>query len=403
LLGEAARLCAQGLGVAFCKICRYRPAEHDLLIVAGYGWNPGVVGHVISRADASTPQGRAFSTGEPIICGDISKDPDFVLASFYAEHNIVSTIDVLIGNAETAYGVLEIDNDTRHEYDRHDINFLTAFANVLAEAVAASAQTALLQTTIAKMKILYEDKGRLLEKTEALTTELQEFADIVSHDLKAPLRGISLLADWVTEDIKASASAETVENLHLMRSRVAGAELLINGLVAYTRVGHDHAPAESVDIGELVADVASLLAYPSNFIIRFAGDKLVITTPRPPLEHVLQNLISNAIKHHDRTCGQVTVSADTAGDMIQLSVADDGPGIAPEYQKRIFTIFAIIKPRDEGTQNSGVGLSIVQKIVQRYGGNVHVDSAPPTRGSTFVFTWPRSHCYAESLAPQETT
>jgi len=118
VLTEAARVCADVLSVPFCKVCRYRSAENDLLIEAGYGWKQGVVGHVVSRADETSPQGRAFITGKPSICNDLRKETEFKLPGFYAEHGIVSTIDVLIkGSDDRPYGVLEIDNDHQHDYD----------------------------------------------------------------------------------------------------------------------------------------------------------------------------------------------------------------------------------------------------------------------------------------------
>ena len=172
VLTEAARVCAEGLSVPFCKVCRYRAAENDLLIEAGHGWQAGVVGHVVSRADASSPQGRAFITGEPSICNDLHTDNNFELPPFYAAHGIVSTIDVVIKGDDQPYGVLEIDNDKQHDYDQHDIDFLTGFANVLAEAVVTSSRTAILQTTIDQMKILVEEKDRLLDQKKILAEEL---------------------------------------------------------------------------------------------------------------------------------------------------------------------------------------------------------------------------------------
>jgi two-component sensor histidine kinase len=173
VLSEAARVCADGLSVRFSKVCRYRAAENDLLIEAGHGWQVGVVGHVVSRADATSPQGRAFVTGKPSICNDLRKDNNFELPSFYAAHGIISTIDVIIKGGDRPYGVLEIDNDEQHDYDQHDIDFLTGFANVLAEAVATSARTAILRTTIEQMKALVEEKDRLLEQRKVLAEELQ--------------------------------------------------------------------------------------------------------------------------------------------------------------------------------------------------------------------------------------
>jgi Signal transduction histidine kinase len=174
ILTEAARICAECLNVPFSKVCRYRADENDLLIEAGYGWHAGVIGNVVSRADVTSPQGRAFITGEPSICNDLRDDNDFKLPPFYAEHGIVSTIDVVIkGSDDQPYGVLEIDNNQQHDYDQQDIDFLTGFANVLAEAVATSARTGTLQRTIERMKIMVEEKDRLLEQKKVLAEELQ--------------------------------------------------------------------------------------------------------------------------------------------------------------------------------------------------------------------------------------
>jgi two-component sensor histidine kinase len=173
VLTEAARVCAAGLNVPFCKVCRYRAAEDDLLIEAGYGWNEGVVGHVVSRADETSPQGRAFITGKPSICDDLRKDSRFKLPAFYGEHGIVSTIDVIIKGSDRPYGVLEIDNNKRHKYGQHDVDFLTGFANVLAEAVATAERTEVLRATIAQIQALVEEKDRLLDQKKILAEELQ--------------------------------------------------------------------------------------------------------------------------------------------------------------------------------------------------------------------------------------
>jgi PAS domain S-box-containing protein len=142
VMTEAARVCAESLGVRFCKVCQYRPAENDLLVIAGCGWQPGVVGRVVSRADKSSPQGRAFISGEPSICVDLRMDNTFNPPAFYAAHGIISTVDVIITGDDRPYGVLEIDSDTQQDFGRHDIDFLTAFANVLSETVATAARNA---------------------------------------------------------------------------------------------------------------------------------------------------------------------------------------------------------------------------------------------------------------------
>lgn len=170
ILTEAARVCAEGLSVSFSKVCRYRAAEGDLLIEAGEGWEGGVVG-AIESADRSSPQGRVFVTGEPYICNDLRMDNEFELPEFYARHGIISTIGVVIkGSSDQPYGVLEID-DEQHDYDQHDIDFLTAFANVLAEAVDTSARMRILQAAIEEKDRLLDQKKVLAQETSAQGTE----------------------------------------------------------------------------------------------------------------------------------------------------------------------------------------------------------------------------------------
>jgi GAF domain-containing protein len=142
ILTEAARVCADSLNVPFCKICRYRPNENDLMIIAGCGWKPNVIGSVVSEANETTPQGRAYLTRGPVVIPNIYRDNELALPSFYREHGIISTIDVVISSITgVAYGVLEVDSPIETSYDDNDINFLTGFANVLAEAVATKTRT----------------------------------------------------------------------------------------------------------------------------------------------------------------------------------------------------------------------------------------------------------------------
>src|SRR5580704_7718357 len=155
ILTEAARICAASLEVPFCKVCRYRAVENDLLIEAGCGWDLGVVGRVVSQADETSPQGRAYVTGEPVIIRDLRDGNNLALPDFYPEHGIISTVDVVISALDGAsYGVLEIDSPTLHQYDQHDIDFLTGFANVLAEAVSSAQKNKEMQALLERQKLL---------------------------------------------------------------------------------------------------------------------------------------------------------------------------------------------------------------------------------------------------------
>jgi signal transduction histidine kinase len=232
-------------------------------------------------------------------------------------------------------------------------------------------------------------RARQAQELSRLNDDLEQFAYIASHDLKAPLRAIGQLANWIGQDIQGIASPEVLENLQLMRQRADRVEMLIMSLLNYARVGHDKAEAEIVHLGDMVADIVSSIAPPPGFQVRFQGEMPLMAIQRAPLDHVLRNLISNAIKHHDRSEGHITVSMRMVDGVAEFRVEDDGPGIAPAFHKQIFMIFQTLQSRDD-RESSGVGLSIVQKIVQRGGGTVWIESAPPRRGTVFLFTWPEA-------------
>ena len=229
ILTEAARVCAEGLSVPFAKVWRYRVAENDFIVEAGYGWEAGVVGHVVSSADANSPHGRAFITGQPSICGDLRQNNDFQLPAFYAEHGIISTIDVVIKGGEQPgdrpYGVLEIGSDSQRDYDQHDIDFLTGFANVVAEAVGTSARTSILQTTVKQMMGLVEEKNRLLDQKNILAEEMQHR---VRNNLQVVYGMLSRQADE-TADTKGkrgiNAIARRVSTLAQVYDHLLGSEM----------------------------------------------------------------------------------------------------------------------------------------------------------------------------------
>jgi two-component sensor histidine kinase/putative methionine-R-sulfoxide reductase with GAF domain/ActR/RegA family two-component response regulator len=189
VLAEAARICASSLNVPYCKICRYRSGENDLLVEAGTGWHQGVVGQVVSVADASTPQGRAFTTKQPVICEDLRHDTSYVLPSFYREHGVVSTVDVIIQSADgTPYGVLEIDSPTQHNYDEHDIAFLTGFANIVAEAVSTAHRRSAMELSVRRMQDIIGDREQLIEAKDALLAENAVMARELHHRVRNNLQ-----------------------------------------------------------------------------------------------------------------------------------------------------------------------------------------------------------------------
>ncbi|MEO0805864.1 MAG: PAS domain S-box protein [Cyanobacteria bacterium J06643_4] len=222
---------------------------------------------------------------------------------------------------------------------------------------------------------------------EQRNQELDQFAYVTSHDLKAPLRAIANLATWIEEDIGADLPAENIEQFTLLKNRVHRMEGLIDGLLEYSRVGRVHQSRVQVDVGQLLIDVVDSLSPLGSFTVEVQPGMPVLMTEELPLIQVFSNLISNAIKHHDRQDGRVVVSVSEQDDFYEFIVADDGPGIAPKYHQRIFTIFQTLKARDD-MESTGIGLSIVKKVITAEGGKITIESAEGS-GTTFRFTWPK--------------
>ena len=223
-----------------------------------------------------------------------------------------------------------------------------------------------------------------LEKRNA---ELDQFAYIVSHDLKAPLRAIANLSQWLEEDLEEYLSEDTQHQMDLLRRRVHRMEALINGLLQYSRVGRLRSDLELVDVEELLAEVIDSLAPPPEFTITVMPGMPTLWTERLPLEQVFANLISNGIKHNHRTEGQITISVNEQKDDYEFAVTDNGPGIAPEFHEKVFVMFQTLESRDQ-TENTGVGLAIVKKIIEDKGGTISLESNRG-QGATFRFRWPK--------------
>ncbi len=222
---------------------------------------------------------------------------------------------------------------------------------------------------------------------EKRNKELDSFVYIVSHDLKTPLRAIANLSQWIEEDLAGSLSADTQEQMTLLRSRVYRMAAMIDGLLNYARVGRTDSTIELVAIGKLLLEVIDSAAPPPTFTITIAPNLPTLYTKRLLLSQVFANLIGNGIKHHDRIDGSVHVSAEDRGDFYEFAVADDGPGIALEYQDNIFTIFQTGNPQKR-QDSTGIGLAIVKKIVETEAGAIRLESQIG-KGTTFYFTWPK--------------
>ncbi len=229
---------------------------------------------------------------------------------------------------------------------------------------------------------------RRQEELERSNRDLDQFAYVASHDLKAPLRAIATLAGWIEEDLEPVITPESREQLQLMQSRVARMDGLIDGILQYSRVGRLESEGEEVDADEMIRELIEVLSPPAGMKVTVGPGMPVFITKRLRLEQVFLNLISNAIKYHDHVeTGSIEVGVEEKPRELQFYVKDDGPGIDPRHHDRVFLMFQTLAPRDK-VESTGLGLSLVTKLVEEEGGKVWVESEVG-QGATFYFTWPK--------------
>lgn len=270
-------------------------------------------------------------------------------------------------------GVLTlVRSSPRQPYDHDDL----VFAEELARRVAMHVDHAR----------LLADQSRLIAQLEESNRELEQFADITSHDLKTPLRGIGHLATWIEEDIAPWATDGARTHLQLLRDRVRRCEDMIDGILSYSRAGRIIDNPVEVDVAELVTEVICLLDAPANMSIVIEPPLPVIHTARIPLQQVMLNLISNALRHANSEAPTVVIGGAPIEGGWEFFVRDNGQGIDPAQHDRIWQMFRTLRQR-EGIDGTGIGLSIVRRIVEGVAGRAWVESSPG-EGATFRFTWP---------------
>jgi two-component system, LuxR family, sensor kinase FixL len=227
----------------------------------------------------------------------------------------------------------------------------------------------------------------LLLKLEQGNRELDEFAYIVSHDLKSPLRGILNLADWIREDLGDDLMPEVVEHISMLQTRVQRMQRLIEDLLQYAKMGKSSQRLEKVDLNQLIDELCNTLVKPSGFQIMVPKPLLPILARPSEVFQLFQNLLSNAIKYRSHDAGKVIITQVSEKELWRFHVQDDGIGIESKHHARIFQVFQRLNSADE-IEGTGIGLALVKKIVEGMGGSVDLTSELG-QGSTFSFTWPK--------------
>jgi signal transduction histidine kinase len=233
-----------------------------------------------------------------------------------------------------------------------------------------------------------QNVSKLLKEVENINRELSDFASIVSHDLKAPLRGIKTLAEWIMTDNADRLTEDGREQMELLSSRVDRMHNLIEGVLEYSRVGREKEKRVTVHLGELVPEIWDMISAPETISFTVEMELPEIQCEHTRISQVFQNLLSNAAKYMDKPEGHVVVRCVETGHVWEFSVSDNGPGIDQRHFEKIFRMFQTLTARD-GFESTGVGLTVVKKIVEMYGGKIWVESEVG-KGTTFFFTLPKT-------------
>lgn len=261
------------------------------------------------------------------------------------------------------------------------------FENFVFESESNNEEYIGLALDITSRKQIEHNVKRNSKNLEKLNKELNQFSYIVSHDLKAPLRAVTNLSEWIEEDLKDFDNNETKENLKLMRGRIRRMENLINGILIYSRVSRVTIEYQEINVRKLIQEIIESLAISDKFVVTVSEILPSLVYPLVNLEQIFSNLLSNAVKYHNKPNGHIEIGYRDTPEFHEFWVGDDGPGIAPDYHEKVFQIFQTLQARDT-VESTGIGLTIVKKIIEERGGSIWIESEVG-KGAKFIFTIPK--------------
>jgi len=297
------------------------------------------------------------------------------------QEGLLSALSVLLIDGEHPIGAIMLFADSTSFFTSEHQSIVSEIANQITIAIRQ------LQLNTKLANYTGELEQNVVERTAQLVAanqELDAFAYIVSHDLKAPIRGISQLAGWLTSDYVDRLDDDGRNLLRLMIGRTKRMHEMIEGILQYSRVGRVKENPTKIDLNVLVHQVVDLLSPPDGVTINIAPDLPILYGYEIRIRQVFQNLISNAIKYMGKPTGLVTLTWQDDETHWQFAITDTGQGIASQYHEKVFQLFQTLTPRDE-VESTGIGLSLVRKIVELHNGRVWLESEVG-KGSAFYFT-----------------
>jgi signal transduction histidine kinase len=378
MLQQCSEAVAQHLDAALARVWTLEPDSTVLELMASAGLFRHTGGAHSRIAIGQHKVGQIAEERKPQLSNDLKGDVRISDPEWLEREGIVSFAGYPLQIEENLVGVLALFSKQPLASDTLEV------LGVVADALAVAIERKRIEEGQRRAAI---ERERLIVALARSNRELDHFAYVTSHDLKAPLRGIAALSQFMEEDLGERMTPEAHEQMRLLRGRVQRMEDLIEGILNYSRAGRAGAPAEEVDIHQLLVDVVQLLAPKPDTHVEIDAAVPPLLTERVPLQQVFLNLIGNALKHARRDDARVVVRVVDAGPHYQLSVADNGPGIEPQYHERIWQIFQTLESRDK-VEGTGIGLSVVRKIAEARGGRSWVESEAG-KGAVFHVTWPK--------------
>ena len=317
--------------------------------------------------------GEVAQTGIPEIIKDTRKDPRYI----EDDQVRLSEITVPIITNGKVIGIIDSEHPEKNHYTKEHLQTLENVSSLVAMQLKNA-------VNLEKRIKAEETNSRLLLALEKSNKELEEYAHIVSHDLKSPLHKIYAILDWVKEDNKKSFGQETLSNISLIEETLEKMEQLISDILEYSSITSDASEKENkkVDVTEIIDDVITKILVPKHITIHVGEKMPKINADPAKIGQLFQNLLANAIRYNDKENGRIEINSRKIKSGYEFSISDNGMGIEKEYHDKIFKIFQTLHKSEDST---GIGLSIVKKIVDLYQGKIWLESEPGV-GSTFYFT-----------------
>ena len=315
--------------------------------------------------------GSVAASGSALIINDTSKDSRYIVD----DKRRYSEITVPIINDGKVIGIIDAEHEARNYFSQKQLETLTNVASLISMQLKSA-------INMRERRKAEHKNTILLVELEKSNEELQEYAHIVSHDLKSPLRSINALISWIKEDSIEQLDKESLKNFELIEMTVEKMEQLISDILTYSSIDTENEQEKEIDLNLIIKDLTRILYIPDHISVVVKNELPIVKGEWSKLHQLYQNLINNAIKFNDKEIGIIEIDVKDLGTHYQFSVSDNGIGIEKKYHDNIFKIFQSLQ---EGKDSSGIGLSIVRKIVDYYQGEVWLDSEL-NEGTTFYFT-----------------